>query len=126
MINRTEIKLPYPTRVGFFVKKRVGFSFDELAIFFMHQSIGVNSQSELKKWLEKNSDNHLYIETLWAATKSYCHHNVKRHNLDKSKFIKGLAMMDKKTAKELMTVWNNSQTFGTRKPYNAKKKVAKK
>jgi nitrogen regulatory protein PII-like uncharacterized protein len=126
MINRTEIKLPYPTRVGFFVKKKVGFSFDNLAIFLLHESIEVDTQEDFKKWLKNNSENRLYIETLWNAAKAYNMHNAKKFKLKKEKFVKGLAMLDEQTAKHLMNAWKNAESFGAKKPYNAKKKVIKK
>lgn len=121
MINRIVISLPYPTRVGFFIKKKVGFSFDNLSAFLMREEIECSTSADLQAWLKKNGENKLYLETLFAAAKAYKMHNVKRFNLDKKKFIQGLALLNEETSKKLVAAWTNSATYGGKDGLGKKK-----
>ena len=114
MINRIVVKLPYPTRVGFFVKRKVGFSFDNLSAFYLREEIECNSGEQLKAWIKTNGESRLYMETLFAAAKSYCTHNVKRFKLDKRKMTQGIALLDENVSKQILKAWTNSETFGVK------------
>ena len=123
MINRIKVKMPYPIRVGFFIiniKKKIGFSFDNLATFLLHEVVGSN----LESWVKENGENRFFIEQYFAAHKSYCLHEKKDH-VNKERFIKGLSFADPETVDRIMKAATHAYQFGATEGIPNKKKVKK-
>lgn len=118
------VELPCPLRVGFFSlnkKKKIGFSFDNLAAFQFRENTGVDT--DLKKWVKTNGESKFFAETVWGAAESYAMHNKKNVGISKTKFMLGIAQLSEKESKKLIEAWNHSTTFGSKPPIGKKKAV---
>jgi hypothetical protein len=124
-LNRVKVKLPYPVRVGLFyidLKKNVGFSFDNMAVFLLKENLGLKDSSELKQWIEKKSANELMIEQLFAAHQSFCLWE-KESSISKKRFMDGISKITKEELQKIIKVWEHSETFGVKNIPGKKKAV---
>jgi len=127
MINRIEMELPLPVKVGVFFfnrKRKVGFSFDNLAKFNLRERLNLETPKDLEKWVEASGQNMFLVETLYSAHLSYNMHNRIDRDIDKSKFMIAISKIGEKQTKRLVDCWKKSESYGAKK-VPGKKKVAK-
>ena len=93
----------------------------------MRESLGLKTGDDLKQWIKKNGNERLWIETIWAAAKSYNAHEkgLSNFNLDYKRFLMGLQQMKEDDKAALLNAYNHSNTFGM-KQTPGKKKAAEK
>ena len=126
MINRIDIKIPYPKKVGFIsinFKKRVFFSFDNLSLFIFREDNKIETSKDLTEWQKQHPQFDMFVHAAYSAAKSYCMHERKPFKLDLNKFALGLAQLKKEELNNLIEVWKRSQTYGSANPPGKKKAV---
>jgi hypothetical protein len=123
-----EIRLPYPIKLGFgfskFVKRTIGFSFDQRSMF---QLTKVNNDIDLtgyKQWLKKTPDSLVVFETLYAGAQSYCIERRIKDNFTKKGLEKALNEAGKETVEKLVKCWQDSEQLGNKKIPGKKKAVS--
>jgi|GEM_PF-3575863 len=133
MINRIEIELPLPVKVGVFFfnrKKKVGFSFDNLAKFsFSEEHDLLNKPNALKNWVKDNGEKSYMAEALYHAHLSYNMHLRIKDFVTRDDFMTAINKFSKsdgggKIMEDVVKVWSNSETFGY-KDVPGKKKAEK-
>ena len=128
MINRIVIELPLPVKVGVFFfnrKRKVGFSFDNLAKFNFSQEQGINTPDELKEWVKKHGENTYMVQQLYAAHLSYNMHERIEEDVDKNKFMVAIANVGEEVISKIVEVWKRSESFGAKEVPSKKKARAK-
>jgi hypothetical protein len=100
-----KIKLPYPIKLGFgfsrFVKREIGFSFDQRSMFQLMQNNNIDLPTHTK-WLKKTPKNIIVAETLFAGAQSYCIERRIKDNFTKTGLSKALQEAGEETLNKLV------------------------
>lgn len=123
----TTINIPYPIKLGLISinrKKRVGLSFDNLALFFFREENGIEKPSDFDEWMKQHGSFDWFIHATYAAARSFAATKRKRFKLDKSKFAVGLANAGQQQLNNVTEAWKRSQNYGS--DNLGKKKVTEK
>jgi len=121
------MELPLPVKVGVFFfnrKKKVGFSFDNLAKFNLREGLGLETHKDLDEWVKKHGQNMFLVETLYSAHQSYNMHNRINKDIDKAKFMVSISNIGEDQTKRLVECWKKSESYGS-KDVPGKKKAEK-
>jgi len=122
-----KIKLPYPIKLGFgfskFVKRTVGFSFDQRSMFQLLQNNKIDLPNHAK-WLKKTPQGVVILETLYAGAQSYCIERRIKDNFTKEGFSKALHEAGEETVAKLVKRWQDSEQLGNKKIPGKKKAVS--
>lgn len=123
MIGRIKISFPYRVKVlglSFYRNKLAGFSFTNQATLILSQHLKIDI-NDLTKWVEENRT--LYItEMIYAAYICNCQETYTKPIFTKSQLLNGFSKLDEQNQKDLMRVWNESLTIGSKPIPGAKKK----
>ena len=120
-----EVRLPYPFKVGFitiFVKRKIGFSFDQRSIFNLLQNCNIDLPKH-GAWLKSTPKGVIVSETIYAAAQSYCIERQMKYNFTKEKLAKSLSEADRAILDSIIKTWKESELFGKREVPTIKKKV---
>ena len=123
-----EIRLPYPVRLGFvsfFIKRNIGFSFDQLSMFRLLQNNEIDLPTH-SDWLKKTPKSVIASEQIFAAAESYCISRRKKNNFTKEGLAKALNEAGEKVTKRIIDCYMQSEQLGQRKmPGRGKKKASR-
>jgi len=126
MNGTIEIKLPYPIRVGFirfFVKRKIGFSFDQLSLFRVLENNNIDLPDH-SKWLKETNQSKIVIETLYAGAQSYCIHRRKKDNFTRKGLALALSEAGEEVTAKIVDCYMKSEKLGYKK-IPVKKKAVK-
>ena len=121
-----EIKLPYPKKIWlftYFVKRSIGFSFNQRAIFNLLENNKIDLPQHAK-WLKETPQSVVVFETIYAAAQSYCEVRRVNDNFTKKGLEKSLIECSDSDKEAILNCWKESEHLGF-KPIPSKKKAAK-
>jgi len=124
MVGEIVIRLPYPYRIGFItvsVKRRVGFSFDQRAIYNLIENNEIDLP-DYKKWMDQVGNSVVIREMLFAAACSYAEKHNRRKWVKRDKLTKGFIELPDHVQKSVLDAWTKSESFGY-KEFPGKKKA---
>lgn len=104
-------------------KKKVSFSFDNLAMFIFREDNKIDTVADFNKWQKEHSDFDMFVYAAFSAAKSYATKKRKRFDLALNKFALGLAQCQPSEIERLTKVWKDSQSYGAVKTPGKKKAV---
>lgn len=116
MINKAKIKIPYPKKIGFIslnFSKVVNFSFDMFSLFLFHKNEKINKLNDLDKWKKEHGKFDLFVYGAYYAAESWAVQSKKTFDLDLNKFALGLSQLSKDDLELLISVWKDSQEYGS-------------
>lgn len=109
------VSLPYPYKflgVTFFLKRKIGFLFTNLATFQFRENAKFKTDDDYKKWLKENGQSRLISEMMYGAAQAYCLTEKKEQNFTKEKLIAAVSVAGDEIQKKILDGWERSQTFG--------------
>jgi hypothetical protein len=120
-----ELQLTQFRRFGFVHYKRklkVGFCFWNEAILQTSRRVKIKLD-DFFKWAETNQTIY-FSEMLYSAYVVWCKEKYQVPELDKKQLLRGFADLSESEQKEILNVWQESESFGV-KDLGNKKKVTK-
>lgn len=120
------LKLPYPIRIGFirlFIKRKIGFSFDQRSLFQVLQNNNIDLPDH-SKWLKETSQSRIVLETLYAGAQSYCIERRVKDNFTKKGLSLALSEAGEDVTSKIIDCYMKAEKLG-HKEMPGKKKVVK-
>jgi len=120
-----EIKLPYPIRWGFirfYIKRKIGFSFDQRSLFQLLQNNNIDLPQH-SKWLKETSQAVIVLETLYAGAQSYCIERRVRDNFTKKGLSLAMSEAGEEVTSKIVDCYMKSEKLGYKKMPGKKKVV---
>lgn len=109
------VKLPYPHQIfGVTVsfKRSIGFLFTNQAIYNFRENLDIYTSEDYNGWIERNGQNRLVTEMMYAAAQAYCQAAVKKQTFTKSRLTAAIATAPAEVQESIVAAWRKSQTFG--------------
>ena len=126
MLHRVEIKMPRPSRVGYFLRrKKVGFSFDNLSFYLLAKANDLKTSDDIENYVEKVGKNTYLLQQFYYAHLSYQYwvNKTAKPKMSINKMAVSFALVDEDTIKKLSEAMEYAETWGGANTIKSKKKV---
>jgi hypothetical protein len=120
------LPVTYPIRFGFvtfYLKRKIGFSFNQRALFNLLQNNEIDLKN-YKEWMESKGRALVMFETMFAGAQSYRQELRRKDNFTKKGLSLALAYAGDNTVNEILECWKQSEQLGYKR-ITGKKKLVK-
>lgn len=107
-----KVSLPYPINPWFSIPRKIGFSFDNMALFCMRERLGLTGAADLTEYVKKYGNEKLLEASIIGAAESYCISKRIKNNFTIPKLVKAVNNSTPDIREEIGNAIKFSQFFG--------------